>query len=318
MSGDDLAEALLLPRELDRITVSGGEAASYLHNMLTQDVQGLAVGGGAPAAMTDRMAKMLAPFFLLRTAEGVEALSDPGCAAAVAGKLKMFVFSMDAAVANASAETAAWHLCGPEAAARLESLGAPVPPEGEGHHGAGELAGVPVRVVRRDYFGRPGFELLLASGDREAVRGALVEAGVTEGDAALAESMRVEAGRARYGVDYGDKAMPTEVGLGDAISYKKGCYVGQEILERMRSRGTVTKLLRGVVLEGDAPGDGAEVVLDGKTLGEATSLVPGVRVDGVVGLASLSVAKVEPGARVEVGGVPAVVRELPLTGGADA
>ena len=66
---------------------------------------------------------------------------------------------------------------------------------------------------------------------------------------ALAESLRVEAGSARFGDDYDEKAMPTEVGLGDAVSYAKGCYVGQELLERMRSRGTATKLLRGLVLE---------------------------------------------------------------------
>lgn len=313
MSGSDLAPALLLPRAFDRLTVTGGEAAAYLHNMLTQDVTGLAVGAGAPAAMTDRMAKVLAPFFLLRTEAGVEALSDPGCVGAVAGKLKMFVFSMDALVEDASAETAGLHLCGPEAAARLAEAGLPVPPAGEGGHLAGDLGGASVRVVRRAYFGRPGFDLVMEPAGCEAIRSALLEAGAVAGDEALAESLRVEAGRARFGVDYDAKAMPTEVGLGDAVSYSKGCYVGQEILERMRSRGTVTKLLRGLVLDGAAPEGAAEVVLDGKTLGEVTSLVPGARVEGTVGLVSLAVAKVEPGARVEVGGVPATVRELPLT-----
>jgi aminomethyltransferase len=308
VSGEGLAEALLLPRELDRITVTGGEAAAYLHNMLTQDVVGLAVGAGAPATMTDRMAKVLAPFFLLRTEAGVEALSDPGCAAAVAGKLKMFVFSMDAAVEDVSADTAGLHLCGAGAESVLAEVGLPVPAEGEGSHQ--EADGV--RVVRRAFFGRPGFELVLAPGALDAIREALLAAGALAGDLATAESLRVEAGRARFGVDYDASAMPTEVGLSDAVSYSKGCYVGQEILERMRSRGTVTKLLRGLVLEGEAPAAPAEVVLEGKRLGEATSLVPGARVEGTVGLASLPAAKVEPGARVEVGGVPAVVRELPL------
>lgn len=306
------APALLLPRELDRLTVVGSEAAAYLHNMLTQDVRGLAVGAGAPAAMTDRMAKVLAPFFLLRTDEGVEALSDPGCAGAVAGKLKMFVFSMDARITDRSAETAGLHLCGPGSAEVLAATGLTLPPEGEGSHIAGALAGAAVRVVRRAYFGRPGFDLVLAAADLEASRVALVAAGAVEGDAALAEALRVEAGRARYGVDYDGKAMPTEVGLAEAVSYSKGCYVGQEILERMRSRGAVTKLLRAVVLEGEPPAGPAEVVAEGVTLGTATSLVPGATVAGTVGLASLPAAKVEPGARVEVGGVPAVVRALPL------
>lgn len=318
MSPGDELEAIergagVLVREGQGVfTVTGADAADFLHRMLTQDVRSLRVGQGRLACFTDRMAKVVAPMVLLRTEQGFLGLTDPDRAPELTTKLRVFVFGAAVTLADRTAARAVLGLHGPGAAAMLEGLGAALPGPARLDHGPTTVAGLPAHLVRVAYLGAPGFDLVVDAADLPALREALGGAGATPLSAEVARALRVEAGTPVFGVDYDGESMPPEVGLGAAVSYNKGCYIGQEILERLRSRGKTTRLLRLVELpEAPAAAGPLEVTREGKVVGRLTSLARSPRSGRIVGLASLPAAKVAPGDGVEVGGVTGQVREVP-------
>jgi folate-binding protein YgfZ len=126
------------------------------------------------------------------------------------------------------------------------------------------------------------------------------------------EVLRAEAGIPRFGQDFGPENFPQETGIEEAVSYTKGCYLGQEIVARIHYRGGVQNLLRGLVFEGTEPQPGAAILHDGREAGKATTVVHSPALERTVGLAILH-RRVQPGARVDVeGGGTAEVKELPL------
>jgi folate-binding protein YgfZ len=152
-----------------------------------------------------------------------------------------------------------------------------------------------------------GVDVFFAAGDREAVRAALE---LPDGDEASAEIVRVESGRPRYGVDLDDSVIPQEAGLNErAVSFTKGCYVGQETVARLYYRGKPNRRLRGLRLSAPAPA-GAELRLGEKTVGRLGSSVVSP-VHGPIGLALVR-REAEDGATVDVDGVPALIVDVPF------
>ncbi len=334
-----MSDLCFFSRPSDSFTATGPEASKFLHSLLTQSVSDMKPGQGRWGAKTDRMAKMEAPFGLFRTEEGFFVLSDPGCLKTVLPKLKMFLFGAKVELLDRTEDLCILSLLGPESEAFLRTLGALIPDPNPLSHVETSCETVPVRLIRSEAFSGRGFDLVVSREEVSALQKVLEARGVTALDPSEAQARRVEAGRPVFGVDYEGDRMPTEIGLENAVSYNKGCYVGQEILERLRSRGKVTRVLRGLVLDGDpvscadtgsdgdsapegesAPesgkgGDtssGLPVLLGEKTIGTATSLVYSQALGKWIALASLKVADVEVDATVQVGAVSAQVKALPL------
>lgn len=275
--------------------ITGGEALDFLQRMTTRDLRGMGPGEVRTTCLADRMGKTLGVATLAAHDGGFTGVADEGCAGELAKKLSMYVLGADVAITLADEEVAVAEVLGPEASARLELDGATR---------RGAVLGFP-HPAR----GIPGATVVGPRSDLEALAH---ELGVPELPPDEHRLLRVEAGVPVFGVDYDGEHMPTEAGFAHAVSYDKGCYMGQEIFERMRSRGVRTRDLFVLELGGGASAEPA-VSKDGKVLGTMTSAVPAPGRDATLGLAILPVKSVAPGDTVEVDGRKARVAAPPGT-----
>lgn len=212
-------------------------------------------------------------------------------------------------------------LAGPGAAAALRGLADGEPPEEPWEHRAMEVAGAPVRAVRRGVAPVPELALVVEVGLAEAVFSAVVEAGAVPAGFDAYEAVRVERGVPRFGAEFGPDHLPQETGLEEqAVSYEKGCYLGQEVVARIHYRGGVNRGLTGLDLgEAAPPAAGTPVRFEGRAAGALGTAVASPALGRTLALAVLHRRAAEPGAEVEVGeegGEPVVgvVRELPFVG----
>ncbi len=181
-------------------------------------------------------------------------------------------------------------------------------PEAEHTHIVGTLDGIEVRAVRTD----AGIDLVCESDRADELTRALSARDVEPISEATAECLRIERGRPRYGIDLDDSVIPQEAGLNErAVSFQKGCYVGQETVARLFYRGKPNRQLRGLRLSGPAP-VGAEVRAADRVVGRLSSVASSPRF-GEIGLALVR-REAPPGSDALVGdhGVAAIVTELPF------
>ncbi|MBS1846191.1 MAG: folate-binding protein YgfZ [Actinobacteria bacterium] len=297
-------ECGLLVRERGFIDVLGPDAAEYLQGQLTNDVESVAVGEGQYAALLDRKGHMQADLRVVRVGEGAILLdTEPATKDAVLKHLTMYSIGRDVQVGDATAERGAVSLIGPRA---VEIAGtAPLP---EFANEATSIAGVDVVAVGT----RDGIDLLLPLDERDRVVGVLVEAGAVEVSPEAVEIVRVEAGVPRFGAEMDAATMPAEAGIvEDAVSFTKGCYIGQETVARLHYKGKPNRHLRGLRLSA-AAAPGASLRLGEKEVGTLGGSVVSPAL-GPIGLAIVR-REAEPGTEIAVGedGVTAEVVALPF------
>jgi aminomethyltransferase len=179
------------------------------------------------------------------------------------------------------------------------------------------VAGGPVRVIRRSETGGPGFQCWTVAFHAPALWEALVKAGARPAGAEALDALRVEAGIPWYGRDVDETVILPETRLEGFVSYNKGCYIGQEVVARVKYRGHVNRALSGLVLDGDRlPASGARVVAEGKEIGRITSAVHSIALGKPIALGYVRREHFAPGTRVVVeddsGPIPARVAELPF------
>ena len=281
---------LLEREERGLLIVSGDEAAEYLQGQLTNDVEAIEPGKAAYAALLDRKGHMQADMRVLRPGEGPELWIDlePEGLAAASRHLQMYKIGRQVEVADASEDYALLSLIGPRAT---------------------EIArAVEAVSLRTDQ----GVDLFVPAAERERVWEALLAAGAVEVTSAAAEIVRIEAGRPRFGAEMGTETMPAEAGIVEqAVSFTKGCYIGQETVARLHYKGKPNRHLRGLRFSAPAAA-GATLRLGEKEVGTVGSAAVSPAL-GAVGLAILR-REAEPGATVSVGedGVTAEVVALPF------
>jgi tRNA-modifying protein YgfZ len=294
-----------------KVDVTGPDAAEYLQGQVTNDVLALGGGDGCYAALLDPKAHIMADMRIL--SGGPEELwldTEPQALEPLLSHLRMYKIGRRVEVADRTPERAILSLIGPAAialAARATGADAPV---AEHRWTAGRVGGTSVRIAATAL----GADVLAPAEAAEAVRTALLAAGAQEvGDEAV-EVLRVERGIPRYGVDMTADNLPGEAGIVDrAVSFTKGCYIGQEPVARMYHRGRPNRHLRGLRLE--TPVARGAPLRDGeREVGRLTSVVESPRL-GPLGLALIR-REVEPGARLSAaagaGDASAVVVELPF------
>jgi folate-binding protein YgfZ len=290
-----------------KLLVSGPDAAEYLQGQLTNDVEALAPGEGCYAALLDRKAHIQADMRVLRLGEGPDLWLDtePEALPVALRHLVTYSVGRDVAVEDVGERRSILSLLGPGTGAV-----AGMPPLPLDECEATRLAGVECLAVGTE----EGTDFILAAGERGRLREALLGAGAVEVDPVAAEIVRVEAGRPRFGAaEMGASIMmPAEVGIVDrAVSFSKGCYIGQEPVARLHHRGRPNRHLRGLRLS--APVEpGAALSLDGKEVGRVGSAC----VSPALGPIALAVVRreAEPGAELAAGedGVTARVVDLPF------
>lgn len=283
----------------EAVRVDGPDAESFLDSLLSQDLSGWDPGRVGRALLLAPRGKLRAQLWVARLAQGFVLVTDSGSGATVAGDLTRFKLRVDVTIGDPEAVVA---LIGPASAEVLGGSGLPAP---TGAHGRD-----PVVVFSP-----------LGSVDRFFVIGdlasALIEAGATPVGRLAATAARVEAGEPRMGRDVDEGTIPQEAGLADeAISFTKGCFLGQELVARIDSRGHVNRHLRGIVItENRLPPEGAAVVAEGEQVGAITSIAESLQVGAPIGLGLIR-REVEPPHEVvirwEGGETGAEIRALPL------
>ena len=268
--------AVVMRTDLRAIRVTGKDRAKYLHNMLTQDVTGLADGAVVPACLCDAQGKMLAVMTLHKEPTQIWLWTDVRHAEGLRDRLDRYVI-MDECELTLEPERVAVTLTGPRTATIDETLGLP---PGDLAVDA-TLAGSPVttwRTLAGD--ARPGQApvaerwLIVDQAHVDAVVTTLTAQGARPGTLGAVDALRILAGTPALGRDVEDGSLPIEVGLRAAVNYRKGCYVGQEAIAMMTYRGQLRRHLAWVdVLEG-APLPGWQLrTLDGKRAGKMGSAV---------------------------------------------
>ncbi|MBC8164034.1 MAG: aminomethyl transferase family protein [Roseiflexaceae bacterium] len=315
------AAVLYDEQEQGRIAMRGSSAADLLHRLSTNDINRLKPGQGTRTVLTTPIGRIIDVLTVYVQAEQITIVSGPGQGGPVFSHLRKNIFFNDKVTLEPLGRShAQFALYGPHAPALLARVFG-VDFAGLVLHAtvAGTLAGFVVLVARTLPLGGQGFRLILPIEGAEAVRAAILEAGAATLDPPTFDVLRVEAGYGATNHELNQEYIPLETGLEDAISFTKGCYVGQEIIARMESRGRRAKALRGLRLPSTfnlqplALALPAKLAVDGKDAGDLTSVVVSPRF-GPIGLAYVRSAHLEPGTHVSLAGSDLVgtVVELPF------
>jgi folate-binding protein YgfZ len=260
-----------------QLAVAGKDRAAYLQGLLTNDVTALEPGGGCYAAWLSPQGRMLTDMHVLESA-GMILLDVPAeTAVATLERLDQFIFSEDVTVGSmVDALTGSW-LHGPRSAPVLEALleGARGLAEWANYrHAQFDFDGQPVSVARIDQLGVPGYCVFLERSRAAQLVTELQQNGAGVVDARVLEAARIEAGYPLFGVDMNETTIPLEAGIEQrAISFTKGCYVGQEIIIRVlhRGGGRVAKKLVALRIDGPPPSRGAKLYAGEREIGDVTS-----------------------------------------------
>jgi folate-binding protein YgfZ len=301
------------------LEVTGRDRATFLHAMLTNDIKALAPGTGCAAALLDVHGKVQALLLVWALDDRLLVVTPAGLAEKVVQDLDRYLFAEKAVFRNAIGEYALLMLAGPEAPALAERVAGTVPPERAWSHVQGRVAGADVRLVRGGgETGEPEVWIVAAAGAAGPVRDALVAAGARPVGAAARESLRIEAGTPVQGREADDTVLLPELPSQALVSHTKGCYLGQEVVVRIRDRGHVNRHLRGLLIESDTvPAPGSPVLADGADVGRVTSGTWSYGLRRPIALAFVRRRWAEPGTAVTVRAgkldLAATVSPLPFT-----
>jgi glycine cleavage system T protein len=258
-----------------KFAMKGRDRVRFLHRIVSNDVKNLAAGEGVYATLLNAQGQILADLRIYAADDRLLIDTDADLRAKAMELLSRYIIGDQ--VELEPLELYALAMEGPRARGLLEkTLHVDLPPLQEFEHFASNYAGFPVRVVRMSNGGEEGYEVWVGAKGMMGLWGAACGQAPSYdmlpcGTEAL-ESLRIEAGIPRYGAELAEDTLPLEANLLNALSFSKGCYVGQEIVERARSRGHVNWKLVGVmVAAGEPPAPGEKLLFEEKEVGEITS-----------------------------------------------
>ncbi|MEP7353918.1 MAG: hypothetical protein ABI824_11865 [Acidobacteriota bacterium] len=292
-----------------RIRVSGEDRARLLHAMSSNHIQGLEPGQGCYAFFLNAQGRILADANILCFADHLLLETEPELRATIHEHLDRYIIADDVALEDRSSDIQAVAIAGPQAADVLLKLGAPVPQQ-QFSHLVWEASEAGERVVVNltdSVVG--GFLVLVPAIEKTLLIAELAGAHIPQATAEDARVVRLEAGRPRYGDEITDRYLVQETGQMQAVHFTKGCYLGQEIVERVRSRGQVHRKLKSVLIETDQPvAKGSAITgVDGAAAGESIEAVYSPGYAKTVGMAYLRGPLAEDGAELRVDGMVARV-----------
>jgi tRNA-modifying protein YgfZ len=294
---------LLDRSERGKLALTGAGAKEFLEGQVTNAVEELNPGQGAYAAFLTPKGKMLGDLRVLDLGDELFLDTDRSALQELFNMIRRYRIGYDVELHKRTVERGLLSLIGPQAraVAGTEDL-----PADEHANAAGEVDGTRVRFVATD----AGVDLICDAADTDALAAGLRGRGAVDVDEVAAEVLRVEAGRPRYGIDLDDTVIPQEAGLNErAVSFTKGCYVGQETVARLHYRGKPNRHLRGLRLSTPAA-HGDELRLGERVVGTIGTAVVSPR-HGPVALAIVR-REAEPGATVSVGDSDATAEVVDL------
>jgi aminomethyltransferase len=310
--------ALHAAHALGRVWMRDRDRAALLHRLSTNQIEKLLPGSGTQTVLTTPIGRIVDLLTVHVLEDALLLVTSPEQGPAIFRHLRKNIFFNDKVrVEDATATLGQLSLYGPRAAATLAALGLPAAELPAFGVAQATWADQPLLVARSLPIGGAGFSLIAEPAALADLGAALREAGAIPLDDATHAVLRVEQGYGLFGHELSLEYIPLETGLWGAVSFNKGCYVGQEIIARMESRGRLAKQLRGLrfalppALPAEPQMPLAKLHVDGKEAGDLTSLVASPR-HGLIGLAYVRSAFAEPGTRIGVADEEAEVVALPF------
>jgi folate-binding protein YgfZ len=307
-----------------RLCVTGADRQRFLNGQVTNNIKGLPVGQGCYAALVNAKGKLQSDLNIYCLPDEFLLDFEPGLAATVKERLEKYVIADDVQVIDVSGLYALLTVQGPKSAEVVTGLGMNVPEEPMSSTSKSDFAGE-IYCMSNDRGPGTGFDIFVPSAafaefQQRTTNCAEEIGGGTAGFDAL-EIIRVEAGIPRFGIDMDETNLAPEAGIETrAISYTKGCYIGQEVISRIRAYGQVAKSLRGLRLRAELPvlpARGEKLFRDGKEVGYVTSAVKSPIVGTNIALGYVRREHNAPGTTLELRcgekTRPAVVCSLPFT-----
>ncbi|HZC22228.1 MAG TPA: folate-binding protein [Candidatus Binatia bacterium] len=297
-----------------KISLTGDDRVRWLNGMVTNNVRDLAPGQGTFAFLLNAQGHILGDLYAYNRGESIVVDTDRSQLEKILATFDHYIIMDDIEVKNLSAEVTALGIGGPKAHEILTSAGFAIPKMQALQIESVSWNSLDRAVVRTDDPHHLAYEIWLATAEVKQLWDALVAAGATPVGAEALELHRIVAGVPRYGVDIRERDLPQETEQARALNFNKGCYVGQEIVERIRSRGAVHRMYTGFIA--DAPVEpGSKVLAGEKQVGEITSSAR-VRLSNADRIVALGYIRREvgaPGREVMIGAVKATVSALPIT-----
>jgi glycine cleavage system T protein len=287
-----------------KFALRGPDRNRFLHGMVTNDVKKLAPGQGCYAAMLNPQGRILADLRIYCDENELLADTDADLSDQAMQTLRKYIIADRVEIAPLDLWALAFQ--GPTARGLLEkTLHIDLPELAEFGHFAANYAGFPLRVVKAGSTGEDGYEVWVKEAGLSAVWGAACGQAPSYGTlpcgAEALETLRIEAGIPRYGQELAEDTLLLEAGLLNAVSFTKGCYIGQEIVERSRSRGHVNWKLVGLCADSAAlPAPGEKLSAGGKEMGEITSACLSPTLGKAIVLAYVRREVSQPGARLSL------------------
>ena len=281
-----------------RISVSGSEAVMFLNGLITNDMKTLAENRWMPAAFPNVQGRLLAAVRVIRRTNDFLLDTEPATREKVLKLIERFTLAGDFKVTDLTDEIPQISFQGRGASEHVEKIFGvkDLPRDGVWQNET-------VTILRATHTGEDGFDVI----------GVSTAGGATPISERVEEILRIEAGIARYGSDMDESNVVTETNLDDAVSYTKGCYLGQEIIVRIKHRGHVAKKLTGLRFETDQIIETGSAIksTDDKEIGRVTSATFSPKLQTTVGLGYVRYEHLAPGTPIRVNNVAGATASLP-------
>jgi folate-binding protein YgfZ len=298
-----------------RLVLSGEDRVRWLNGMVTNNIRDLALNQGNYSFVLNPQGRNLGDVVTHNRGDYLLVTTDRDQTPKLKELFDRYIIMDDVEIEDISDKLAAIGVAGPTAATVLSAAGIEVAPLAPGEVSDPVWQGVGLSVARSVLPPMDGYEIWSTVENLDRVWDALVASGAKPVGSEALELYRIARGVPRYGIDLRERDLPQETGQQHVLNFAKGCYVGQEIVERIRSRGNVHRIFVGLEVQGDAPAAGGKIIAGDKEVGEVTSVA---RVPFPAGERTLALGYVrrefaEPGTEVKIGECGATVRALPFT-----
>src|SRR3954469_6630001 len=293
-----------------KLSLTGGDRVRWLNGMVTNNIRDLATGHGLYAFLLNPQGRILGDLYTYNRGESIVVDTDRSQSEKILATFDHYIIMDDVEVKDVTDEVSAVGISGPRGREELIAAGFAVP----------EIQPLQMQSVTWQSMecslvcGEQGnWEIWVSSSGVRKLWDALLAGGARPAGFEALEVHRIESGIPAYGIDIRDRDLPQETEQERALNFNKGCYIGQEIVERIRSRGAVHRKFTGFVLNGTVA-TGSKVVSNGKEVGEITSIAElPIAGDKRIALGYIRREVGTPGREVMVGSIGATVVQLPLT-----
>ncbi len=299
-----------------RISLTGGDRVRWLNGMTTNNIRDLGVGLGVYAFLLNPQGHILGDLFAYNRGEAITVDTDHAQAEKILATFDHYIIMDDVEVTNLGEQLTALGTAGPKSREVLLAAGLTIPEMQSLQVQSVTWQDIECTLVRGEDSEHLSYEVWLAPEGVKKLWDALLAAGAAPVGYEALELNRIVSGIPRYSVDIRESDLPQETEQARALNFNKGCYVGQEIVERIRSRGAVHRKFTGFLAEGAAPiAAGTKIVVAEKEVGEITSAAS-VTLTSAAKTVALGYIRREvgvPGCEVTIGTVKATVVSLPIT-----